>query len=265
MEEACPLLLRVIRHPVFGLIGWCCTLIAVFAAAYFYREATREPELTYSVRPLRTIIVRKGHSPDLRVFYDGKEITSPVTGVEVVIWNQGDQVIRTSHLPEPIILQTDGRAPILEMQTKPSRSSIGLRVRTDRLSEGRAMLTWSALFPGDALLVRIIYRGEPDARIFVVGTIEGQGRIRRFDSPEGTIYRRPFKPGLRRIAEIYVAGIVFVGFVAIVLGYVMSRWMPAWLRWGLVLPALLVFLGLICFVVYGMWGTYETPPEMFYR
>jgi hypothetical protein len=249
-------------RPAFGLAGWLLALIAFLATAHFYRATREGPLLTYSTRPLRTIVVRRGHPSDLQVFYDGKEIKSPVTGVEVVIWNRGDEVIHDTNILEPVFLHMSKRTPILDVRAKAGRSAMGFEANTEKAETGEVALAWKVLAPGDAASVRIIYAGDPEIDITMGGMIEGQDRIRRFYPPEGTIVSRAFDPTMRKAVEIYVGFIVFMVLAAgAMLVYAGSLLPPGlrWLRWIAAL-ALVAFTAFIC---HGMWGTFETPPVGF--
>ncbi len=257
MDKARPVL-KVVSHPAFGLTGWCFGLIAVFAATHFYRATIQRPELAYSVRPLRTVVVRGIHR-DFHIFYDGKRIETPVTGIEVVVWNRGSEIIRTANILEPVCLRTAQHTPILDVHVDAVRPAMEFGVQTMKAAAGEVTLTWKSMAPGDVALIRLIYAGDPDVEVSMDGMIEGQGQVRRFDPPEGRIYRRDFDPAQRLLAQVSVAAVIVLGLAGILLMRGAEGFLPARFQW----IETLAFLALLGFICYGVWGTFETPPVGF--
>jgi len=251
---------RFLSLATLGWSGWIFAFVASFAAIRFYQEASGGPRLIYSVRSVRTIIIDKGRPSDLRAFFDGLEITAPVTAGEVIFWNGGNQAIRADQVLDPVSLRTADGSPILDVQVKSSRAATQLGIQSDKLFNGHAMLTWKFLAPGDAGIVRILYAGGPTTDILMDGLIEGQHGIIRADPPEGTVYRRGFKRSDRRLVEIYAAFILLMSLVTLVMVLVAAdNIMPVWASWIVAV----IFLLVIGALAYGTWWEYGEPPVGF--
>src|ERR1035438_8050217 len=101
-------------HPLITLGSVVVGLVSLVLGIYFGVISLRSRELAYQVNPTKTAIVKSGQSSDLQVLYKGQGISSDVTGLQVVIWNDGKESIRPENLLTPITLTTSPRVPILD-------------------------------------------------------------------------------------------------------------------------------------------------------
>jgi hypothetical protein len=67
---------------LFGIIGVPLSLVICLASV-------RDPDVTYTINPVRVAVARSGISSDLAFLYKGAEVKSNVTSVSVEIWNAG--------------------------------------------------------------------------------------------------------------------------------------------------------------------------------
>jgi hypothetical protein len=79
------------RHPLVGLIGTIAGIVGVVVTLIVFFISQRSREICYMVSASPTTIVRAGQSSDLRVHYKDKELTSDVSSIQIVIWNNGKE------------------------------------------------------------------------------------------------------------------------------------------------------------------------------
>ena len=166
-------------NPLVGIIGSIASLLGLLLAVLFYYSAEKAPELVYSIHPTKNVLVNKGMSSDISVFYKNSPITdSDIVAVTLSIWNDGNESIRESAILEPIIIEFGSGAKVLEATvTKISRSVTGLTIdRDDELfKRGIIPLKWKILEGGDGGNIQIIYAGSKDLSLKITGIIEEQG------------------------------------------------------------------------------------------
>src|ERR1035437_2143220 len=90
------------RHPLVSLTSFAIGVVSLALGIYFGVISLRSRELSYEVNPTRTIVVKSGQSSDLNVLYKGQPVSSDVTAIQVVIWNNGNESIRPENLLTPI-------------------------------------------------------------------------------------------------------------------------------------------------------------------
>jgi hypothetical protein len=134
------------NHPlvgVIGVVGSLASVISVPLAIYLFFESYKTRELTYYVHPVRAIVATTGAASRLSVNYAGKEIATDVTAVQVALWNRGRETIRTADILKPLIIQTEGRTPILEATIRmETRDVVGLRKMDEsELDRGRLAIS----------------------------------------------------------------------------------------------------------------------------
>ena len=255
-------LMPLLSKPAFSLAGWICALLATLTATYLYVANHGQADLSYYVKPIRTIVARAEHPSDFQIFSDGKEIKTAVTAAEVVIWNRGHQAIHTSQILAPLVLHTKDYTPILDVQIRSTRDITGISLKGESLATGRAILYWRILEPGDGGVIRIIYAGGPNIDIVADGIIEGQPQLSRLEPPEGTIYRREFNHSLQIGVKIFL--MVFCTLVG--LSILFLFWLSAMeiypMRWFTLIGAV-VLLVCLAVLVYGLMYDYVEPPVGF--
>jgi hypothetical protein len=160
-------------HTAFGV------LIGVLVSLAIYLAQKKEREVVYVVNPTRTQIVSAGQTSAIRVLYQGKELTSDVTSVQIAIWNRGRLPTRRQNVERPATIQLIPSVPILESrlinERRPDISIISL----DKTNEARGQLRvdWNILEHDDGGVIQIVFPGTKGHDIRITGTIEEEGDI----------------------------------------------------------------------------------------
>lgn len=169
---------RFFGHPAVGIIGSLASVISVPLAFYFYRASIQAPDVTFHVHPVRASLVKTGQTSQLTVLFNGKQIDTEITAVQVAIWNAGKTPIRPSDILSPITLQTTNGVPILAASIrKTSRPVIALRLEEGKLAAGTLGVSWDILERNDGGVIQIIYGGPADTQITAVGAVVGQPQV----------------------------------------------------------------------------------------
>lgn len=172
-------ILDFFANPWIGIVGSLASLVGVILAVYFYVAASRYPELVYYISPARAVVVKQGTASRLAVSFDGRPIAQDVTAAQLSIWNRGKESIRRGAILQPLVIRTDGKAPILEATIrKKSRDVVQLELNQSKMGAGELELSWNVLESGDGGLLQIVYAGGPDVGLQCYGVFEGQRAIR---------------------------------------------------------------------------------------
>lgn len=182
-----------------GLLGVLGTFFFGALSIIFYFRALREPDLVYTVHPVRTLIVQRERPAQLRVQYEGEIIDNgDVAVVRIAIWNRGRGSIRPENILSPIQIKLGEGARVLEAGiVGPSRDVTHLEVSADRtsLERGIVPLSWAIMERADGAVLQIIYVGQEDVEVKVEGVVERQGAPRNLRShvkplPSAEQYRK---------------------------------------------------------------------------
>jgi hypothetical protein len=167
------------RNPIFGLIGFVVGVVSLLATVYFGVTALKSRDLSLTVNPTKTTIVRAGQSSDLHVLYKGQSVSTDVTALQVGIWNAGKESIRPEHVLSPIVLQTSPKVPILEVRVRhTSRSVCDIALDQSQLADGKVGLTWKILEHNDGVVIQLIVAGPTNVTVTVRGSMEGDSAVR---------------------------------------------------------------------------------------
>jgi hypothetical protein len=204
-------LLRRFSNPWVGVLGTVFTIVGVGLAIYFYFGGARTRRLTYSVNPVKTIVVKAGEASTLRVLHGDQEIKGDITAAQVAIWNDGTESIRPENVLSPVRILLHPPVPILEAKIrKVSREVIGAALDTSRLSDGVVPVTWKILEHNDGAVIPLIFAGPTETDIAVEGTVEGQPTVSRLGPPaEETAGARWFRLVVAPVFWFVVAGVLF--------------------------------------------------------
>lgn len=195
-------------------------VFAILAIA-FYVEAKREPRLSCFVKPIRSILARQDRFSDVRLFYHGSELSGSVSGLELVIWNDGNHSIQGSDILEPVVLRMSDGSRILDSRIiRVTRRLIGTKLKSTP-DGGGIVVDWRILEERDGATIQIVYAGGPEVDVLVAGAIKGQRRIARLEAPEGPIYRTGFNRSRRRVTEVFLIWIALMSVFAL---YMMWGW-----------------------------------------
>jgi hypothetical protein len=190
-------LLGRFSNPWIGVLGSIFSVVGVGLATYFYFGGARTRKLTYSVNPVKTIVVKGGEASTLRVLHGDQDIKGDVTAAQVAIWNDGTESIRPENVLSPISVVLRPSAPIIEARIrKVSRGVIGAALDASRLADGGVPVTWKILERNDGAVIQLIFAGSSQTGIEVQGIVEGQPTVFRVEPPtEKTTIPRWFDIG----------------------------------------------------------------------
>jgi hypothetical protein len=171
-------LITFFTHPLVGSLGSISGIIGVALAIYFYVASKREPHLTYYVHPIRAPLVQTGKMSDFSVLFRGALLPGDVTAAQIAIWNAGSAPIKGEDILSPILIQTEDKAPILEVSVrKISRPVTGIGVDNETMKSGRVVVHWRILEQDDGCVLQVIYLGSPSVKLSLSGDIVGQKHL----------------------------------------------------------------------------------------
>ncbi len=250
--------MRVQRH-LLTIACLAITASSLLLAFYFYTEAQNLPQLSYTVKPIRGIVVRSGRSSKMEVRYGSEVVGSDITAAQIVFWNEGKRAIKKSDILKPITILTEKNARILEASNlRCTREVIHPTLTTSELATGLISVTWDILEQGDGCSAQIIYQGKPDLNLYVDGIVENQKQINFVPSPEGKIYREDFNRSSRKAFEAYAIFILIMGsiMVCVLVTPLAAESFPLWIRLPLALIMLVCLGAIFHHLLYG----YVEPP-----
>lgn len=170
---------RFFSNPVVGVVGAVASVVGLALAVVFFLASRREPDLVYSVHPIRTTLAHANRPGDLSISYRSEVIRdADVVAVTLAVWNQGGESIRERNVLEPILIEFSPPVRVLEAKaTKASRQLVRFDLVSDPVvfAQGRVPLTWSILEQGDGANIQVIFVGDAEARVPLSGVIERQG------------------------------------------------------------------------------------------
>jgi hypothetical protein len=253
--------MRIFNRPYLLVLSWIITVISIFVAVFFYLESRDVPQLAYTIKPVRGIVVRGGKSSKLTVQYAERKVETDITAAQLVLWNEGKHAIKRAAILRPIIIHTETNAPILEASIKKTTNEIiGLKLNHEENQQDRVIVSWDILEQGEGGTIQIVYEGSPDMKLLIDGAVEGQKQINRFEAPVGSIYRREFNRSARKSLEYYEIFIIITTIIMVLFFLIVPEAVngiiPKWLR----IPLLLLFVVCIGILVYDVRYGYVEPP-----
>jgi hypothetical protein len=196
------------KHPLVALGGFVIGLVSLILGIYFGFISLRNRELAYHVNPTKTAIVRSGQSSDLQIIYKGQSVSSDVTGLLVVVWNDGRESIRSENVLTPLTLTTSPKVPILEARIKKvNRSVCQVGLDTSQSANGSVSMMWKILEHNDGAAVQLIVAGPATVTVKAEGVVEGQDGIHSDESSEHG--ERPHA-GIMTALVLTVFGVIMV-------------------------------------------------------
>lgn len=249
--------MRILLHP-FTIISWVITGISLSLALYFYSEAQNLPELSYTIKPIRGVVVRSGRSSKMVVRYGDEVIKTDITAAQIVIWNEGKQAIKKSDILKPLSIHMENNARILEASILMcTREVIHPAITMGDLAASMPTLTWDILEQGDGCTAQIVYEGKPDLNVYVDGIIQNQKHI-NLVPPEGKIYRQDFNRPARKAFESFAIFMIITStlMVCFLVSPLAGDSFSLWIR----IPLALVMLCCIVVVFHHLLYGYVEPP-----
>lgn len=167
-----------------AIIGLFTTIIAAIIAYYFFLESQKLSVLTYYIHPVKAIVIDSTRSSKFEIYYDGKEIKSSITTVQIAIWNEGNLAIKMDDVLKDIIIKTKNGTPILEATIRnQTRDVINFKLDSQDIQNGRLGVRWKILEESDGGIIQITYIGSPNTLFEFEGIVEVQGQIRELTFP----------------------------------------------------------------------------------
>jgi hypothetical protein len=227
------------ENPRIGLIGTAASVVGLLLSPIFFFLGQKDRDVRCVTSASPTTIVKNGQSSNLRVFYEGKELTSDVTSVQIALWNAGrESVKRENILSKTIALKFDPPSNIFEARVKNvTRSIVNFQLDASERANGILKCSWDVLEPGDGALLEVFYAGSA-AKVIRDGVIEGQGAIR-----EGA------RPGQTLIYLSYM-GRAAILFIALVIGLIVA--IQRYRRIKIIAEAIFTALGIGLIVGFGL-------------
>jgi hypothetical protein len=151
------------------------TLISSPLAIYLYVASIQEPGLTYSVRPVRSVIAQAGAYSDLTVQYKSQPIASSVTAASIALWNDGKKPALSTDLLSPVQFHLPPGHRILEAKIlRTTRNVLGFELDQTHIASGVLGIRFKVLEHDDGALIQVIYEGDQFVRIDGEGSAIGQ-------------------------------------------------------------------------------------------
>ena len=197
----------------WAIAGWTVGVAATFTTWWF---SIREPNLTFTVNPTRTVVVRHRETTRLSVLVDGHPSQSDVSAAQVVFWNRGNEPLRPNMNLEAMTIRTEPPVPIVEVRVKNiSRSVTGIRIDKSKAEAGCIAIDWRLLEKGDGAALQIVYAGDSNVSIVPSGIFEGQPKVNTIEFPSKDVGNDFILP-----AMVGLFGAVLGTFVA----FLTRRW-----------------------------------------
>jgi hypothetical protein len=193
------------------------------------------------------------------VRYGDDLVGTDITAAQIVLWNEGKQVIKKPDILKSITIHTENNARILEASILMcTREVINPALTTSELATGIPILTWNILEQGDGCTAQIIYEGKPDLNVYVDGIVQNQKRINLVPSPEGKIYRQDFNRPARKAFEAYAIFMIIGStlMVCFLVSPIAGDSFPIWMR----IPLAIVMACCIGVVFHHLLYGYVEPP-----
>ncbi len=204
-------------HPywaVIAIIASITTVIGFFLSIYFYYESKEYPELTFTIHPVRAILLQKGQTSKLSASFEGKSIESDVSTAQIAIWNNGKKAVKSDNIlnaQKNIQINTENNVPILEAKIRKfSREEIQCSVNSDQISKGVIFVSWYILEKNDGCVLQLIYEGSPATKIAAIGSIEGQNQILEIASLNRVVH-----PADYALLTLSISALFFLIFASI--------------------------------------------------
>jgi hypothetical protein len=169
-----------------GILGFLIGLIGIGLAVWFYLISIAEREPVYLVDPDRTTIINSKSFPNttLKVLKgDNTPIKEDVSSLRFYFWNNGKVPIEDNDILKPLVFSlSDPNTQILDVKIlKASRDEIvQAKLTPDDTNFTKSFeLTFDILENDDGITGQIIFSGNPNADLFLSGTVKGAKEIKR--------------------------------------------------------------------------------------
>jgi uncharacterized membrane protein YidH (DUF202 family) len=209
----------VLALAVFGILG---TAFGIWS----YFDSKSYPELTFSINPVRTVVVKSGQASRLATSFDNQIIQTDVTAAQVAIWNNGKRAVKNDEILKTVIIQTENAIPILEATiVNVTRDITKFSINTSEIQNGRLSVSWSILEQNDGAAVQIVYAGDTSVKLFGQGIIEGQPELK---IAQNTILKPPGQVigDLSKTLDKLSSGALIAMFLSVIGGMLAAHLSP---------------------------------------
>jgi hypothetical protein len=209
---------RFFSNPFFNVSLNILLAIIGILMGFYLGHKTRE--LAYTVLPARATVVKTAVASRLSVLYDGNELKTDVTAVQIGFWNAGREPIDAGDVLRPLVIETEGGVPILEASIRAQSRTDIVQIKLDEsmAGMGRLGVAWHILENDDYGVIQLILAGNPDVKVTARAAIKGQKEIsERTYQREQPPLIGPFGKSQRERVIIIIVTSVFAS-VALFLG-----------------------------------------------
>lgn len=210
-------------------------LAGLVFAIYTHMQSVKERKPLFMVDPVRTTILSQERAADAPILVfnrDGTPIESDLIALRFFLWNDGKEVIDSSHVLEPVHVRiADTSCRILEARVLSStRENVThSAIHRDPADPEHALFVdFRLLEYQDGIAVQVIYEGKRDARVEADGWMLGHTQVENIDTPQ---QMSPEELRSVLLTAMLICSVAFVGLVvASVAGLIRSR-RPVRERW----------------------------------
>jgi hypothetical protein len=168
----------LIDNPWYGFAGIIVGIAGILLSIYFYFAGQQNPDLSYSIEAVRTVLVQGGRPSDLSVLYKNAPIEGSVTSVSIELWNNGKKAVTAADVLAPLEISLVEGHRILEAKiVAMSREITGLQLVEEALTKGTVGVRFKILEHNDAALIQLIYQGDAAVPIALRGIVVGQPEL----------------------------------------------------------------------------------------
>lgn len=150
-------------------------------------------ELTISVNPVRTTVIKAGQSSQFNVTYRGMELSNDVNAVQIALWNAGKRPIKRDEILAPIWVSMTNVQVLEATVRSTSRDVTQFTLDSSNMQLGMIGISWRILEKSDGGSIQIIYAGSPTAPISFQGIIQEQSHLNVVTTPSDKLSKNSFR------------------------------------------------------------------------
>ena len=177
---------KYLKKNWLGSLGLLIGIIGLFLSSYFYSLSikSREPVFVTLSNVAIFSSPTKLSSKYIKLIKrtDGKELSKNLYVQEIVLWNNGREAIKESHILKPLNVSFNGEMEIIDaFITEMKRPEIVKGKIKFKPGEKDMMLEFDILEKNDGLKIQIVYSALKSHEAILKGTIEGVPKIKRIE------------------------------------------------------------------------------------
>lgn len=174
----------IMQNPILNGWGFIIGILGLVAAGYQIWDSRSFPNLTAQVHSIRTLLVSKEGSQDLKIYASDKLIKESVTAAQIAFWNAGRAPVKSDDVLQAITLTTIPPSPILSAKVlRSTRDIIGLTIDDTKAGEGILTIRFRILENQDGALIQVTYIGDEKVAFIGGGAVVGQQSFKVYEHP----------------------------------------------------------------------------------